>query len=210
MASGGTGAIAGIGNAYSQSQALRGQQIYANGMTDVNSGWNRFGQGQILMNGSLAGSRARAQYQNLASTQRAAMAANGVNVNSGSAAQVQSETRTLGEIERLQIQQVALNQALGLKAENLAAVGQNRMRQIATRNNINQGYSAAASNAGRSLVQAAYLYDRYRGLGGVSDSALNQTLGYQVAPGQQYDGTLRRGISGDYSDMGNRSISQGR
>ncbi len=176
----GIGAAAGVGNAYSQSQAQRGQQIYANGMTGVNTGWNNFQQGQLLQNSSIAGSRARTQYDNLASTQRAAFAANGVNVNSGSAGQVQSETSALGDIERLQIQQAAFNQAMGLKADNLAAVGQNRMRQIATRNNINQGYSAAASNVGRSMVQAGYMYDRYRGLGtaGGSNSALSNTLSY--------------------------------
>ncbi len=162
----GVGAAAGAANTYGQAQAARGQQSYSNAMTQVNSGWNAMDQRNVLARGDIAGSRARAGYNQLAGQQRAAFAGNGVDVNSGSAAAVQSETRALGEIERMQIQQQAYAQALGLKSENLAAVGQNRMRQIATKNAINQSYASAAMNVGQAGVRAAYYADRYQGVGG--------------------------------------------
>lgn len=192
----GTGAAAGVGYSIANAQALRGQQQYANAATNINSEWSRIQQAQVLQNGSLAGSRARQGYQNLASTQRAAYAANGVNVNSGSAAQVQSETRALGEIERLQIQQAAYNQALGIQAENLAAIGQNRMRQIAVRQGINSSYINAAAQAGGGLIRGANAYSRYQGLNKAPASALDQTIDYTprdlMPPSVPYEPNLNR------------------
>jgi hypothetical protein len=194
----GISTAAGVGNSISNAQALRGQQQYANAMTDVNSEWSRIQQSQLTQNASLAGSAARSGYNRLASTQRAAFAANGVNVNTGSAGAVQSETRALGQIERLQIQQAAYNQAIGLRAENLAAVGQNRMRQIAVRQGINASYINAGAQVGAGLVRGAAAYDRYQGLGktGAPKSSLDMTLDYTpkdlMPPTQPYEPDVNR------------------
>jgi hypothetical protein len=187
----GAGTIAGVGNSISNAQALRGQQQYANAMTGVNSQWSQIQQNQVIQRGYIAGSRADAQYNALAGSQRAAFAANGVAVGSGSAASIQGETRALGEIERLQIQQTAYAQALGLKAENLAAVGQNRMRQIAVRQGINASYAGAASQVGQGLIKGAVAYDKYQGLSKAPPSALDMTLDYTpkdlMSPSIPYD-----------------------
>ncbi len=188
----GVSTAASAANTYSQNQAARGQQGFANAMTDVNTGWSNLQQAQLLARGDIAGSRARLGYQQLAGSQRAAYAGSGVDVRSGSAGAIQSESRALGEIERLEIQRQAFNQALGLKAENAAAVSQNRMRQIAVRNGINQSYGRMGTEIGGALLRTGYAIDRYGGLGGNQNGAFDSLISGPdlMTPPTPYDETI--------------------
>lgn len=139
----------GVGGSISQAGALRASQ-------DASSGWSRLQQEQALRAGDLAGSRARAQYGQLESRQRVGYAASGLSLASGSAQTVMGETRALGDIERLRIQQDAYNQALGLRAQDTA----NRYQTSQAISSKYIGLGANVAGAGLKLADTAYKYDQ--------------------------------------------------
>lgn len=156
---------AGVGNTYAQTAALRGQQNYANGMAGVNAEWIARDQAAVRRRGELAGSRAAGDAERLASRQRVAYGSQGVDVGSGSAAQIQAETLALGEIARLQAEGNAMDQMTGLEAEQLSMLSRNRMNRIATRHAIRSSITTEGMNVGRDALRAAYSHERYKGLG---------------------------------------------
>lgn len=67
--------------------------------------------------GDEAANRHRAQVTRMIGSQRAALAAQGVNVEDGSAAEVQLDTAMLGEMDALTIRNNAAREALGYRAQ---------------------------------------------------------------------------------------------
>lgn len=160
LASQGTQAATSAASAYGQTQALSGQQQYANRMTSMNVE-------SLRAQGHTAQSRSIQEGEMLAARQATSYAGRGVDVTSGSAAAIQAEARAMGEIRGLQYEAEAMDRALGMKH-------QNRMGQIATRGAINNSIAEAGMNVGNSAMRAAYMHERYKGLDGTGLSPEEQ------------------------------------
>ncbi len=119
-------AVNSVSTAYSTSRALEAQGDYANRTSERNARAAEFEAKDVIARGDKASAKARAAARYERGATRAQMAAQGIDVNSGSAADIQDDVTMIGEIEANTIKNNAWRQAFGLKveAENSRADGE--------------------------------------------------------------------------------------
>ena len=83
--------------------------------------------------GELAESRSRASTRKLLGAQRAALAAQGIDPESGSAAEVQQETRALGDVDAATVRRNARLEALGFELGETDLLTRARLARIGGR-----------------------------------------------------------------------------
>lgn len=103
----------GIAGANRQARAVRHQGWYEADQLGRNAAFAEEQAADALTRGAQAVSRSRADTAQLHGAQRAALAASGVDVNSGSAAELQGDTVELGELDALLIRNNAAREARG-------------------------------------------------------------------------------------------------
>lgn len=125
---GATGALAALsaGNAYSQSQAISSQADYRTRIAALNSRNSELRAKDAIERGEEAAGRHKTQVRKLIGAQRAALAAQGIDVNSGSAMEVQNDTAKLGELDAMTIRNNAWREAMGyrMQGNNYIAEGE--------------------------------------------------------------------------------------
>ncbi len=97
-----------------QSKAAGEASVAAN---EANAGFATRNANEALKTGAFESDRQRLQTAAAIGTQRAGFAANGVDVNSGSAANVQDDTAALGELDALTISNNAAKEAWGYQTQ---------------------------------------------------------------------------------------------
>lgn len=107
-----TGASAGT-----QYLAQRKQGEYESGQMDVNAGLADTQAADAIARGKEAAGRQQMGVRGLIGSQRTALAAQGLETDSGTAANLQSDTAQLGELDRLQIEHNAAREAFGYKVD---------------------------------------------------------------------------------------------
>lgn len=162
----GVSTAANAGNTYAQTEAAKGQQSYASGMSQVNAQWAGMQADDVTRRVSILASRERLQGKQDSSTFRAQAAGRGVDVNSGSAAQGASEARLFADLRQSDTQNAAYRQALGLRAEQASILGRDRLNRMATRNYVRNSYLQLGSEVGSDALRSYARYERYQGLGG--------------------------------------------
>lgn len=100
-----------------QAQAEREAGRYQAEVAEVNAKQADYRAEQAGRIGAIKEEQHRSQVRRMAGTQRATLAANGVDVGSGTAADLVDETYTLGEADALTIRYNAMNEAWGYRAE---------------------------------------------------------------------------------------------
>lgn len=111
--------VSSIGTAYSQSQALRAQGEYQQQVANTNSGLAMVKAQDAASRGEISAGRNDMQTQRLIGAQRAALASQGVDVNSGSALEVQKDSAAMGALDSLTIRNNAWREAWGYKVQSL-------------------------------------------------------------------------------------------
>jgi len=164
LAAQGAQTIASAGNAYSQTNAMRGQQQYASAMAKVNYDWMELQKRDAMRQGAVGASRARLQGRQMDAAMAVRQQGSGVDPNFGSAAAVRSAGRLFAELEALDSQQAAYKQAIGLSAEQASLMGRDRMNRMATRNQIRNTLLQAGMQAGSDMLRSYAMYERYKGL----------------------------------------------
>lgn len=139
-----TAALLGL-SAVSSYASQRKQGEYTAGALDTNAGLADQNASDAIARGREASARQGLATRGLLGSQRVAGAAQGVDVNSGSLADIQSDTQSMSELDRLTIEHNAAREAFGYKADaaNLRAQGE-QVRQ-ASRNNARGTLLSAAS-----------------------------------------------------------------
>ncbi len=113
----GAGAAMGaVGSYYSASNARRNLQTSAN-VADINARTAELGAQSALAQGERAQQRTKLQTAQLKSTQRAGLAANGVDLGEGSAAQILTSTDVMGEIDAATVEADAVRNAWGYRTQ---------------------------------------------------------------------------------------------
>lgn len=133
-----------------QAQVQRNNEIIANRRAD-----------QILAEGQEERRRRKAQIGQLSASQTASLAAQGVDVTTGSAVDLLADTAALGEVELQEIDRVA-----ELEAYNMRVQAQNYASQAGLFDAQARNSSGTLSSAGRLLTGAAdigsRIYERHR------------------------------------------------
>ncbi len=205
LASQGVSAASGLAGGIAQANAMRGQGSAERMLANTNASYMDRQALDVRDRGAVEASRQMHERERMASSARAVQGASGVDVNSGSAALASSELRLLGELDAITIKNNAAREAMGYSIGALNERTRGRMGMIAANNAARQSVAQAGMNAGRDLTQGALLYEKYKGL---EEEDGYKKPKYAPQKGAQYDGGLRRDISGSYS--GNRSISRGK
>ncbi|SFQ45827.1 hypothetical protein SAMN05216229_12311 [Geopseudomonas sagittaria] len=104
------------------------QGKYLNKVAKVNAGISERAGRDAVKRGNIDADEQRQQTGQVLGAQRAAFAANGVDVNSGSAGQVQNDTAALGELDALTLVNNAAREAYGYQVQ---AIDQRQQGKLA-------------------------------------------------------------------------------
>lgn len=110
---------------FDQARALQAQGRYSQLIANQNATVSDAQAADAIARGQTAESRFRGETAQTIGSQRAALAAQGLDVGSGSAMDIQQNERTLGELDALTIRNNAAREAYGYKVQgqNLRAQG---------------------------------------------------------------------------------------
>jgi len=145
-----------IGSYYG-AQAQKSTLAFQASMNDINARIAEKNAQQTILAGQRQEQATRLQTASLKSDQRAAMAANGIQLGEGTAANVIASTDVLGEIDANTVAMNALRQAWGYRTQS-TNYGNEALMQRAASGAISPGMSAATSLLGSagSVAQSWY------------------------------------------------------
>lgn len=161
----GMGTAANVGNTFTQTRAAQAQQDYSSGMTQVNAGWAGMQANDVTRRGNIAASRDIMQGRQNAATAKVKAAGGNQDVNIGSGAIGASEARLFADIQSSDAQNAAYRQALGLRAEQAAMLGRDRLARLGTRNYVRNSFLQLGAQVGSDALRGYATFERYRGLG---------------------------------------------
>ncbi len=124
---------AALGGAYSESQALQREGNYKRDQILMNARFADMQAEDAIARGDKAASTQTKQVKQMVGSQRAALAAQGIDINSGSARDVISDTESMGALDRLQIKSNAWREAWGYKVQAVDQRSQASMTSIGAR-----------------------------------------------------------------------------
>lgn len=111
--------VSSIGSAYSQSQAISAQGEYRQRVAQTNADLAAVQSQDAIARGNRASGRNDIATARLIGTQRAALASQGVDVNTGSALDVQKDSAAMGALDSLTIRNNAWREAWGYSVKGL-------------------------------------------------------------------------------------------
>jgi hypothetical protein len=100
-----------------QAQGQKESGAFQSAMLTQNAGFKQQTADETINAGNTSADWQRVRTGQAVGTQRTAQAANGIDVNSGSAAQLQDDTAMLGELDALTIQNNAAREAYGYRVQ---------------------------------------------------------------------------------------------
>lgn len=149
--------IGGASSAFQSAGAARRQGAYSAAIDTQNAGLADAQARDAVARGTIAEDRQRQQTAGLAGSQRATAAANGIDVGSGSAADITSDTARMGELDALTIRNNAAREAYGYQVsaanDRAAAINAQQAGNNQAGADRAGGYSALLTGAGRLSQQ---------------------------------------------------------
>lgn len=110
-------AAIGLAGSMMQAQGQTQNAEFQSGMMGQNANFKLRTADETINAGNTSADWQRVRAGQAVGTQRSAQAANGIDVNSGSAAQLQDDTAMLGELDALTIQNNAAREAYGYRVQ---------------------------------------------------------------------------------------------
>lgn len=107
-----------IGGSLLQAQSTKQSGEYQSDLLKDNAAYKKKAADETIFAGDTSADWQRQRTKQAIGTQRTAFAGNGIDVNSGSAAQLQDETAMLGELDALTIQNNAAREAFGYRVQS--------------------------------------------------------------------------------------------
>lgn len=129
-----TQAITTVSSSYSQAQALKTQGDYQRQQAEMNAKIADFQALDAIKRGDKAAGMAERKSRQLQGSQRAALAAQGLNVDSGSGLELQNDSAELGAIDSATIKNNAWLEAWGYRAQSLDLNSQGQFAQMSANN----------------------------------------------------------------------------
>lgn len=117
--------VAGAASSWADAQSQRIQGNYQNEMAGINAKYAELQAESAITRGNKQATDMKRETKKIISSQRVALAAQGISIEDGSALQVQEDTAMIGEIEAMKIKNNAWMEAFGYKmeAQNLRTAG---------------------------------------------------------------------------------------
>lgn len=156
-------AVAELGSAYAQSEAIRAQGQFARAMTEINNRFAALAAKDALKAGEERVAGVRRRLRRTVGAQRAAAAAQGLDVNEDVARELQSDTYMEAEDEIITQRNNAWREAFGIKTQatfnSLEADNKVRAANFTANQTLLTGGMQAAGNLARA---GAYGYKQYK------------------------------------------------
>lgn len=152
--------------AYSQSQAQSAMGGYQKTVSDINAGMATTQAQDAITRGDIAANTANMKTRQVVGSQRANMAAQGIDVNSGSAADVQGSTQAIGALDALTIKNNAWRTAWGYNVQASNYTSQGAFQKQAADTQSGQTLLTGGMSFLKSGMQAV---GAYKGTGGSGD-----------------------------------------
>lgn len=153
--------VSSIGQAYSSFQAYQIQNDYQKTVTELNNKISAFQSEDAIRRGEESVDLYEQQVNQVIGAQRAAFAAQGIEVDSGSAAVIQSDTKAIARQEVLKIRNNAYRESFGYKIQSVrenatgqfASIGAN----LSATNTLLTGGVSALSSGIAAVYQGGFL-----------------------------------------------------
>lgn len=142
--------------AYAQSQAQRAQGDYQNQMAQTNAKFAGLQAADAISRGDQAATIQGQKTQGLLADQRAGMAAQGIDLSSGSAAEVQKDSSAMGALDALTIRNNAFREAWGYQMQGANFQAQGAFASMAGNNSANMSLLTGGLQAANSGWQSYY------------------------------------------------------
>lgn len=120
-----------LGSGFNQYQAQKAQGEYQKQMFDMNAKLAELNSQDAIRRGDQTASTLRRENKKLMGSQRAALAAQGIDIDSGSALDIQNETSDLGYMDQITAKNNAWREAWGYKVESNNSLAQGNLAKSA-------------------------------------------------------------------------------
>lgn len=155
--------------------ALKSQGVYEQSVAETNKKIADYQASDALKRGDKAVAEHNKAVRSLLGKQRASLAAQGIDISSGSAADIQSDTQYLGALDALTIKHNAAREAFGYQTQAIGYGAQGRFASLAANNQANNTLLTGGMNFLGAGLKAKY----YFGGGGASpDKSVRGSGGY--------------------------------
>lgn len=161
-ASAATNAVSSVGQAYSQAKAIKAQGKYQEQIALGNSRLSEFFAADSLKRGDTEAEFVKKRGNQIVGAQRASFAAQGIEVDSGTAMAVQEETTKMAELDALTVKNNAWREAWGFKVEASNASFSGRFAALGARNEGRSTLLTGGINAARYGAEGIAHYQRYK------------------------------------------------
>jgi hypothetical protein len=138
-------ALSSAGSVYSSVTAQQIESDYKRQQLELNREMSEIQAKDAIIRGDRAAEAARAKTKRLIGSQRAALAAQGINIEKGSALDVQTETAEFGAVDELTIKNNAWREAFGYRTQAMQ-LG-NQAAQVGLSSNFAQRMTIATGGA---------------------------------------------------------------
>lgn len=146
-----------LATSYSQSQALKSQGAYERQTADTNSRLANIQADDAIERGEREATELKKQTKRLVGSQRAALAAQGLDLESGDALAIQEETKALGALDALQIKNNAWREAWGYKVQANDYKGRGQFAYLSAKNQANNTILTGGMQVAKDVAYGAYL-----------------------------------------------------
>lgn len=153
-------AASSVSSSYAQAQADRMQGDYRKQVADINSKFADISYKDAIDRGESAVRINQQRTRSMVGAQRSSFAAQGIDVNKGSAADVQESTAGMSALDNMTIRQNAMREAMGYKVQALNYSMEGQFASMSARNSANNTLLTGGMNALRYGTQGAYWYMR--------------------------------------------------
>lgn len=161
MALAGAGqAASSISGGYAQSQAMSSQGAYQKQTEDTNARLSMMNADDALKRGEVAAGNVERQGRQVVGSERAGLAAQGIDVNSGSAAQVQASSAAVTALDAQTTRNNAWREAWGYKEQAQEATSRGKFAQAAAESGAKNTILTAGMNAATAGIKTGYAIAR--------------------------------------------------
>lgn len=154
---GATALSAGVGlySSYQQAEAGKKEAEFSAGQSDLNARLARIQADDAIDRGDKEAKSLKGKVGQVVGSQRAGIAAQGIDVDTGSAVQVQDDTKMIGERDMLTIKNNAWREAWGFKVEAQNHSGTAAMTRAAGENRYKNTLLTGGLQAAETLTRGA-------------------------------------------------------
>lgn len=174
-------AIGDVSNALEQSKAARLKGSFQEALSQQNARLAQLGSQAAIQSGDAKATAVGLRAAAITGQERSSYGAQGVDVNSGSAADVQNDTAKMSALDEMTIRNNARMQAMGMQVEALNDTTQGRLASIAGRETAGQTLATGGAQVARAMLYGGYYLSK-------DGTPVTPPGGFRVPSPPQYSG----------------------